>query len=423
MTPSETILWSAVLGSLGLIVFLGLAELAYSRSLASAQNLAFLFSSWGFALLLSGLPLTLLPSLELAWLQVAQVLIGPLASALGSYGASLWLAARKRDRLLAVGLRITTVLGLAGAPACLLLAVPWQLPAAACLTVLNLLVALWLSVRAAQLGDRMAWGLALACLLTLPFQIGMYAMVIGSRLAFGWQAVIALFGLLGFGVFGLMLWLRSRQQLSARRDVPSEIDPITQLFGSMALVQKIIAAQRRQAATDSNGVLLAVLIFEPEKIAAEVGQYGLNEIYAELARRTQRQVGVLNPVGRYYDRCFVALVETLHSPSLLRTVGLRLASRLRQPVEVASMTGERTTVKVDVGVGLAHFYRGAKDVDQLLHDAQQLAEVARGMRSRTAVLDPASGVAVPVEKAALDGNWAHMRQQMAHVPQDSIALP
>jgi len=44
---------------------------------------------------------------------------------------------------------------------------------------------------------------------------------------------------------------------------------------------------------------------------------------------------------------------------------------------------------------------GPADVEDILHDAQRMAEAARGMRSRAAILDSATGEVVPVEEANL----------------------
>lgn len=422
MNQSETILWSAVLGSMGLMVLLALADVIYSRSRTSLQSLGFLALSWLFALLMCGLLAEQLLGPYRNWLQAAQVLIGPLVAGLGCYWVSLWLVARKRDRLMQYGLRAASALCFVVGPACLLLPLNMQLQTVATLPVLAMAVSLWLSVRAAHLGDRMAWGLAVGCLLALPFQVGMYALALGNPLSLLLQMLVALTGLVSYAVLALMMWWRNHRQISAQREVPSEIDPVTRLFGSMALMRKILAAQRRQARTGSDGMVLAVLVFEPEKLAAQVGIYGLNEVYAELARRTQRQAGVLNPVGRYYDRCFIALVETLHSPRLMRTTGLRLASRLRRPIEVATMSGERISLTVEIGIGVVHFSRASKDLDQLLHDAQHLAELARQMRSRAAAFDPLTGTAMAVEKIALDGTWHGFKQVVQYKPTDSALV-
>jgi hypothetical protein len=137
-------------------------------------------------------------------------------------------------------------------------------------------------------------------------------------------------------------------------------------------------------------------------------------MFIHLATRIQRQVGVVNPVGRYYDRCFITLVETIHSPGWLRTLGLRVASSLRRPMEITSPSGERLTIKADVGVGVVHLTRDHTDVEDLLHDAQRMAEAARGMRSRAAILDPATGDLVPVEKAELGSRWQGLRPNVSH---------
>jgi len=112
-------------------------------------------------------------------------------------------------------------------------------------------------------------------------------------------------------------------------------------------------------------------------------------------------VGVVNPVCRYYDRCFVSLVESIQSPGWLRTLGLRVAASLRRPMHVTTASGERIEIKADVGVGVVHLARGTSAVEDILHEAQRMAQAARGMRSRAAILDPATGRIIPVEQADL----------------------
>ena len=124
-------------------------------------------------------------------------------------------------------------------------------------------------------------------------------------------------------------------------------------------------------------------------------------MFIGLAGLLQRQVGVVNPVGRYYDRCFVCLVESIDAPVWLRTLGLRVACSLRRPMEVGSSDGQRLEIHPDIGVGIIHLTPQEAHLDDVLHDAERMAEAARGMPSRTAILDPASGNVVPVEQAQL----------------------
>ena len=58
-------------------------------------------------------------------------------------------------------------------------------------------------------------------------------------------------------------------------------------------------------------------------------------------------------------------------------------------------------VQADIGVGVVHLPPGDVEVEDILHDAQRMAEAARSMRSRAAMLDPQTGELVPVEHANL----------------------
>lgn len=403
------------MGSIGLIVLLAIADALYSRNRSSINALAYLTGGWLFVTLLSGLPAAMFPRLPADTLHVLQVLVGPLCAAIGGYGAGLWLSANQRDRTMKTTLHFVTSACLAGGPMCLLARPEVQLLASACITVSSLCIMIWLGSRAAQLGDRMAWGLAAAFVLTLPLQIGMYWLALGNSRPSLWaQAAIAVAGLTSLTMTAVMVWLRNRHEQQFRDNGHSRRDRITRLYSSVVIIQKIIHAQRRMVHTRRDGALMAVMLFGPENLVAQVGQYGLNEIYIQLARRMQRHTGVVNPAGRYYDRCFVVLMETIHSPRLIRTMGLRVASSLRRPIDVISLNGERMKITADVAVGIVHLSAAVKDVDQLLHEAQSVAEAARGMRSRAALLDPDSRHAVPVESAELGSSWRAQRAQSAH---------
>lgn len=411
MSTAELLIWSAAVGAIGLVVLLAIADAMFSRTLASLHTLFYLSGFWIFVALLSGLAASVWPAIQPA-LPTAQILIGPLCAAMGSYGCSRWLSAHKRDRLMKVSLQTLTLTSLVGGPLCLLLQPAWRLPASAVLSVLNMAVVLWLSVRAAQLGDRLAWGLALGCLLSLPLQVGLYSMALeNGHLSLVLQVGVAFTGLVSALVTAVILWLRNRHTQRLSEAHLSRRDPITQLHSSTVMVQKIIHAQERRVRTRRDGALMAVLMFEPERLLTQVGQVGLNDIYIQTAHRMQRHTGVVNPAGRYYDRCFVVLIETLHSPRWIRTLGLRVASSLRRPMEVTSLGGERISVTIDIAVGIVHMSAAGKDVDQLLHEVQRVAEAARGMRSRAALLDPETRQAVPVESADLADSWRAMREQ------------
>jgi GGDEF domain-containing protein len=183
--------------------------------------------------------------------------------------------------------------------------------------------------------------------------------------------------------------------------VHSQYDPVTKLPGGLPLVRNLLRAQKRRRLTRREGAVIAVLVFEPERIRSVVGTTGLNEAYVHLAQRLQHQVSVVNPVGRYWERCFVALVEAIRSPAALRTMGLRVVTSLRRPMEVTSADGGHVGVRFDIGVGVLRLEREHAEVEDMLHEAQVLAEAARAMPSRAATRDPVTGEIVPLEHAQI----------------------
>jgi hypothetical protein len=68
---------------------------------------------------------------------------------------------------------------------------------------------------------------------------------------------------------------------------------------------------------------------------------------------------------------------------------------------VTGRDGEPVRLQVDVGVGLVHLAPRQAEVEDVLDDAQRLAEAARQMRSRAATADPLTGRTVAVEAAQL----------------------
>jgi hypothetical protein len=60
-------------------------------------------------------------------------------------------------------------------------------------------------------------------------------------------------------------------------------------------------------------------------------------------------------------------------------------------------------VRVDFGVGIVHLGRVPAEAEDVLAEAQRLADAARAMRSRAAVADPLTGEAVAAEQAQWKG--------------------
>lgn len=393
--------WSMALGAIAAVAVARAGDLLARPSISQLRAVSYHASVFLLVLVLSGV-LRQAAHPGAGRLQVLQVLAGPLCVGLSNLWIHEWLGAGHRDRLMAAMLRLSALaLPLLGAAA---LALPSELrlPAAAALSLGGSALTCWLIFRAWIIGDRLALLMAAGCLLTLPAIAGLYA--IAMRLGpWGWtaQAGVALCAAMSNGLTGAVLWRRERQQWRTRDhgSVPA-VDPVTKVHSSAALVHRLVAAQKRRRRTGREGALVAVMVFEPDRVAAVAGAAGLNEAWMTVAARMQRQLGVVNPVGRYWERCFVGLVETIPASAWPRIAGLRLAASLRRPVEVTGRGGEPMQVRLDIGVGIVHLPPGHAEVEDVLDAAQRLAEAARAMRFRAAIADPSTGCPMPVEEAA-----------------------
>ncbi|MBA2674658.1 hypothetical protein [Ramlibacter sp.] len=175
MSMLELVIWSMAAGAMGLVFLFNLAELLSVGSAAILRGLGYHLLSIAFVMLLSGLAQALWPSTQEV-LQVAQVLIGPLANGLGNHWARGWLSARQRDSLMDAALRLATWVQPAAGLGCLVLPQAQQLPAAAAVCLLNSALGCWLMLRGFLLGDRLALGMAVATGLTIPAIGGLYAL-------------------------------------------------------------------------------------------------------------------------------------------------------------------------------------------------------------------------------------------------------
>lgn len=405
MNPLTLMVWSLALGVIGTLGLGRALDLLRRTSRSRLRAVSYHASVFLLVLILSGV-LQQANSPAPGRLHVLQVLAGPLCVGFSTFWIHGWLAAAQRDRTMAVLLQAgALVLPLAGVLA-LLLPHEQQLPAAAAAALLGSGMMSWLTLRAWLMGDRMALLMALGCLLTLPAIAGLYALAMEllSQDA-GAQAALALCAASSNAMTGLVLWRRDREVARSRRlgRGANQLDPLTRLPWGPTLVRQLIGSLQRRHRSGRDGALLAVVVYDVQRLLPQVGSAGLQAVWLALVARMQHQLGVVNPVGRYWDHCFVAMVEAIPTPLALRTLGLKLSTSLRRPFEVPGPGGQPLQVQLELGVGVVHLPPGRQwlEIEDLLDEAQQLAGAARSMRSRAAVLDPASGQPVAVEHARL----------------------
>lgn len=378
MNALELAVWSMALGAIAAVALARLADLVARPSISQLQGVAYHAAVFLLVLILSGVFGQLAPGTDPRLLRLAQVLAGPVCVGLSDLWIRNWLKAVQRDLIMSAALRGSALLLPLAGLACLALPQGRQLPAAAAISFFGGFLTLWLAARAWRLGDHLAPVMTAGCLLTLPAIAGLYAIAMEFP-GFGltWHVAVAVCAALCNGFTGFVLWRRDRHEWRARMEhgTPLQFDPVTQLRTGASLVHKLVRAQRRRRHTRHDGAVLAILVFDVERIVEQAGAAGVNEMFICMASRIRRQVGAVNLVGRYYDRCFVSLVETIQSPAWLRTIGLRVASSLRRPMELTSASGHRVEIRADVGVGVVHLLPGPAAVEDVLHDAQRRKSV------------------------------------------------
>ncbi|HVZ44633.1 MAG TPA: diguanylate cyclase [Ramlibacter sp.] len=403
MTAIELMIWSMALGAIAAVGIARAADAGMRPSLSQLRAVGYHLAVFLLVLVESGALKEALSATRQQFL-VVQVLAGPACVALSNLWVQRWLAAHQRDRAMLIGLRASAlVLSLAGLGA-LALPAHEQLAFAVTLALGGNMVTLWATVRATLLGDRLAPVMGTGCALTLAAIAGLYAVAMdGEDLSAAAHAAIAFCAAAANAITGLALWRRDRQEREAHSlDAGATgFDPVTRLATGTELVRRIVVALKRRARTKRQGAVLAIMVFDLELLARQIGTAGVNEMFVVLAGRIQRQVGVVNPVGRYWDRCFVALLESIQSPGWLRTLGLRVSASLRRPIEVTGLGGARVQVRLEAGIGIVHLSTRPAAVEDILHDAERMAEAARRMPSRAAIMDRRTGQPVPVEAAPL----------------------
>lgn len=92
--------------------------------------------------------------------------------------------------------------------------------------------------------------------------------------------------------------------------------------------QTIARARRNRKET----AIICVEIFNANQLRQELGINALEQVIFTIAARLRRSVGSSTEVGRYDDNSFVVIVESVKQPSLLRSLGLRVAAAVRRPV-------------------------------------------------------------------------------------------
>ncbi len=432
MTYAEVALWSASLGVFAVCLVAGLVNSVVTRTTTGMQSGVFIFLAGLFVAVSSGLFAVFLPVLPMKAMQILTLATGPVAACAGTLGLMQFLRAHQHDQFVQRGL---TAIGVASGAALLGLLWPRYTQAlewTALVVVLCAIASFWLVLRSALLGDRFAWPMAAATAAMVFGVTGLYAMALHAI-----DKNIALQALAAMCVVGYLVgclvavWRRNSEFLRMRRamSMHREKDLLTQLWTGAALIKRVEQTIARAQRNRQETAIFCVEIFNAPQLRQELGNNALEQVIYSIAARMRQSVGASTEVGRYDDTSFVVIVESVKRPSVLRSIGLRLAVAVRKPYMLNPYSTSPREFKADIGVGIARipatrdprggwsnrssrtnkpnsadtsFLSDSAGLSQeSMHDASKLAKKSRAFNSRVAIMDAYSRKAMAVEEAEL----------------------
>jgi GGDEF domain-containing protein len=421
VTHVEIALWSGCLGIYVLYACLTTFYGIYHRSIKIYQTLLFVLLCGLFVLFASGLG-QLLWQIKADTNTMLVMATGSLAAAYAATGLRQFLRAEQRDAVVDKGM-----LGVSLLCAALLLALAWpdrqqglEIVAVGCVNAA--VIAFWLTLRAWLLGDRYALPMTLACAAMVFAVLGLFGM--SMQVMTNDPTKQAATALMAAIYVALICHTTQRRYVDYRRmsralSMSREKDLLTQLWTGTALIRQVDDAIARARRNRKEMALLCVEIYNATMLRQEHGNHGLEQVIYAMAARIRQASGSVALVGRYSDTSFVVVLSSVKQPSVLRTIGLRIAAAVRRPYMLNAFSSDPREFRGDLGVGIARVangrearrrsvnttHAGALDnfslAQDALHEASELALAAKAFGSRAAILDAYSRKTIALELADL----------------------
>jgi GGDEF domain-containing protein len=425
MNQIEIALWSACIGIYISYGSLSTFYAAFNRSVQGLETIVFVGVTGSFVFVASGLQGHFFPLANRISQNQLLVVSASLAAAVSAYGLRGFLRAQLRDALIDRGM-IAVVL--VSAAQLIWLALPnlqenvqWVALALIACSVISF----WLCLRAWLLGDEFALAMTIACMAMVFGVTGLFANAFHLiSNAMHLQLASAIFAAMFVVIACHTLkrrhteFLRMRRALSMSRDR----DLLTQLWTGAALIRKVDESVARARRNRKDMAVICLELTNMAQLRQEFGNNGVEQVIYGMAARVRNAIGSsAAAVGRYSDNSFVVILDSMLRPSVLRTLGLRLATAARRPFMLNPFSTSPREFRVDMGVGVARISPGRQATGRtqrqddtqmgafdsfslaqdVLHEAAELALSARAFGSKAAIVDAYSRKIVALETADL----------------------
>ena len=379
----ENEVWAVMLGGLLTIGTMAIVDVARSRSLASLRSLAFLTITGSSCVLLSGLPEDLFPWLPLTPVLILKASLGPLSGAMVLMYLGQWLGSAADDRLvfhtISAGSKALVISTFIISAMAAMFAETYSIEIlyfAAVLSALAVLMATLTSLRAAQLGDRMARDMTVGCLFMAVSTSGLYAHQLLMDEANFSMWVISAFSTVMFFLTMVNLGIRHNRQirrLERLSGISQGMDPATGLPRGSVLLSKVDDAFWRSARLKTSCTVICLHLRNLYELSDDAGHQVDQQILSAMAARMRRAVGFRSVVGLYHPRCFVVVISAVKQPQVVGKMTERLRALMCKPLDVVGQNDAIHSFVPEFSVGSVTVTTANAIPTHVIDEAEQIA--------------------------------------------------
>jgi diguanylate cyclase (GGDEF)-like protein len=230
------------------------------------------------------------------------------------------------------------------------------------------------SLRAAAMGDRLAWGIVGATGLLTLMVAGLYARAMHvTGLGIGVWLLTAI-STVAFFMLGTYLGLRRdrvNRQLERLASLAQGADPATGLPQRSMLLSKVDDAIWRSARMNQECTVICLHLQNLYELAEIAGHHADQQILSAMSARIRRSVGFRHVVGLYHPRCFVVVISTYSQTRLVEKTLQRLRYLMTKPLQVRGLDDAIHTFVPRFGFGSVVVTADNADPASLIDQAER----------------------------------------------------
>jgi GGDEF domain-containing protein len=383
MNTSEITIWSAMMGGLITLALLSIADVWVNRTVASWRGLFFLIVTGSTSMVLCDLPSYLFEDISPIFLMVLRCSLGPLSGAISLNYLGLWLGHTAEDTR--IGATIVGGSILLAVSAVVLGVIASTSPIekeydllvfGAISTCSAVVMALYVSVRASNLGDPLARWMVVAGFFLAITVAGLFTNALAPEYMNLYSQSFTAFSVVAFVLVVVALTIsrnRLLSKLSRLAGLAEGVDGTTGLPTGSVLMSKIDDALWRSTRTNGECAVICVQLRNLYELGEVAGHGVEHQILAAMSARIRRAVGFRCVVGLYHPRCFVVVISAAKVKDPLTYIQARLRHLVPKPLAVVGLHSAYYNFAPRFSIGTVTTHGELVDSTALIDEAERLA--------------------------------------------------